>query len=422
MSRGQGTPTEHPGGPDRLRVLATPEELDAALDRLDGGTGPIAVDAERASGYRYSDRAYLIQLYRRGAGTILIDPVPFGSLAALQEVIGDEEWVFHAATQDLPCLRELDLEPERLFDTELGARLLGLERVGLGAVVEQLLGITLAKAHSADDWSTRPLPTSWLEYAALDVEHLVDVRDIMAELLAESGKDEIASAEFADVLTRELAPRRDEPWRRITGLTKLPSTRHLAVARELWLARDAYARERDVAPGRLVPDRSLSAVAKALPRSQQALAGLREFTGRESRSQLPRWWAAIERGLATDDLPPKRPVTYGGSSMPPHRSWAQRDPDADARLKTARPAVAEVAEALHMPTENLLTPELLRRVVWQPPRPVTTQAVAARLAELGAREWQIAHTAAVIAAAIVEADQVGPPQNDSHSEDNDGRP
>ena len=49
--------------------------------------------------------------------------------------------------------------------------------MGLGAVVEDTLGIALAKAHSASDWSTRPLPQSWLEYASLDVEHLVDVRD-----------------------------------------------------------------------------------------------------------------------------------------------------------------------------------------------------------------------------------------------------
>src|SRR5690606_29950119 len=158
--------------------------------------GPIAVDAERASGYRYSDRAYLVQFYRRGSGTFLIDPIPFGRLDDLHEVIGTEEWVFHAATQDLPCLREIGLDPSTIFDTELGARLLGMERVGLGSVVEELLGIHLEKAHSAADWSTRPLPNEWLEYAAYDVELLIDVRDIMAELLDQSGKSGIAEQEF----------------------------------------------------------------------------------------------------------------------------------------------------------------------------------------------------------------------------------
>ena len=271
---------------DRLEPIADRGALDAAIERLAGGIGPVAVDAERASGYRYSDRAYLVQLYRRDAGTFIIDPVPFGSLADVHEVIADEEWVFHAATQDLPCLRELGMDPVRIFDTELGARLLGMERVGLQAVIEQLLGIRLEKAHSAADWSTRPLPTAWLEYAALDVELLLDARDIMAELLGQAGKAAIAEEEFDAVLARELAPKREEPWRRLTGLSKLRTQRQLAVARELWLARDAYARERDTAPGRIVPDRALAAAALAMPSSIGALQGLREFTGRESRSQL----------------------------------------------------------------------------------------------------------------------------------------
>lgn len=389
------------GDGDRLAVIDTRGALDAAIERLDGGIGPVAVDAERASGYRYSDRAYLVQFYRRNAGTFLVDPIPFGTLADLGAVIETEEWVFHAATQDLPCLREIDLDPTRIFDTELGARLLGLERVGLGAVVENLLGIHLEKAHSAADWSTRPLPHEWLEYAAYDVELLIDVRDIMAELLAESGKAEIAEEEYDDVLARELLPKREEPWRRLTGLSKLKSPRQLAVARSLWHARDDYARAIDRAPGRIVPDRALTAAALAMPSSSGELQGLREFTGRESRSQLPRWWAAIERGRETDDLPAKK--APNGNGMPPHRSWPQRDPDADLRLKSARAAVATLAERLHMPTENLLTPDTLRRVCWQPPEPVTPASVAEVLRSNGARSWQVQATAPAIAQAILEA-------------------
>ena len=394
-------------------VIDRLEDLQGAAQRLAGGHGPVAVDVERASGFRYSQRAYLVQVFRRGAGVFLFDPPPIGDFSALQEAIGDAEWILHAASQDLPSLRELELEPATMFDTELAARLLGHERVGLGAVVEDTLGITLAKAHSASDWSTRPLPQSWLEYAALDVEHLVDVRDVLVAELEEQGKTAFAAEEFQSVLEREPKPPREEPWRRLSGLHTVRGRRPLAVARALWTAREDYAREQDVAPGRLVPDRALVAAVLADPKSKSELASIKEFTGRASRTQLDRWWAAIEEGRATADLPVER--LPGGDTLPPPRAWPDRNPEADARLKAARPAVEQRAQDLHMPTENLLTPELLRRVAWAPPEPVTAAAVGEALAGLGARAWQIAQTAQVIADAFVASVQPAVTSSDEAS-------
>ncbi|OZD48528.1 ribonuclease D [Rhodococcus sp. 06-1477-1B] len=370
----------------------------AACETLAAGSGPVAVDVERASGFRYSQRAYLIQVFRREAGVFLFDPSTIEDFAPLQAAIGDVEWVFHAASQDLPSLRERGLEPPRIFDTELGSRLLGHERVGLGAVVEQTLGIALAKAHSAADWSTRPLPASWLEYAALDVEHLIDVRDVLDAELTEQHKTEIARQEFQAVLDREPKPPRDDPWRRLSGLHTVRGRRSLAVARELWQAREDYAREQDVAPGRLVPDRALVAAVLADPASKQALAGVKEFNGRASRTQLDRWWNAIVAGRESTDLPADR---VPSDTLPPPRAWADRNPEADRRLKQARPAVEARAEELRMPTENLLTPETLRRLAWAPPAEITAESVGAALAELGARPWQIDQTAQVIADSFV---------------------
>jgi ribonuclease D len=377
--------------------------LAAAAARIAAGHGPVAVDVERASGFRYSQRAYLIQVFRRGAGVYLFDPPPIGDFGALQEAIGEEEWVLHAASQDLPSLRELDLEPTSMFDTELAARLLGHERVGLGAVVEDTLGISLAKAHSASDWSTRPLPQAWLEYAALDVEHLIDVRDALVAELAEQGKADFAAEEFRAVLERVPKPVRGEPWRRLSGLHTVRGRHALAVARALWIAREDYARSEDVAPGRLVPDRALVAAVLADPKSKQELAAVKEFTGRASRSQIDRWWAAIEQGRASEELPLERAT--GGEALPPPRAWADRNPGADARLKAARPVVEERATVLAMPTENLLTPDLLRRVAWSPPEPVTEASISAALESLGARRWQIEQTAQLIADAFVESVQ-----------------
>jgi ribonuclease D len=385
-----------------VNVIASREEYLAAVDAIAAGHGPIAIDAERASGYRYSQRAYLIQIYRRGAGTFLFDPPAIGSFTELNDAIAAEEWILHAASQDLTCLREIGLNPTRIYDTELGARLAGLPRVGLGTVVEDLLGIHLAKEHSAADWSTRPLPQAWLVYAALDVELLVDLREKMGELLEADGKTEIAAQEFASVAARDFTIVRVEPWRRLTGLAAIRGQRGLAVARELWEARDAYAREIDTAPGRLVPDTALTAAARLLPASKRDLSGLKEFTGRASRSQLDRWWAAIERGMATTDLPNTRAP---GEAIPPPRVWSDRNPEADRRLKAARAALGELSEFFHIPIENLLTPDSLRRLAWSPPAELTRETVDPALTEYGARPWQVEATAQRIIDAFVEAAQ-----------------
>ncbi len=370
-----------------------------AAELLASGTGPVGIDAERASGFRYGNEAYLVQAHRRGAGTFLFDPIEIERFDPLAEAIGDEEWILHAASQDIPCLDALGLRPSRLFDTELAARLLGYERVGLGAIIESLLGIKLDKAHSAADWSQRPLPESWLEYAALDVALLPDLRDAVLGDLEAQAKTGYAEQEFEAVRTRPEKPKAPEPWRRLSGGHALRTPRALAIARELWLVRDELARSRDVAPGRLIPDASIVVAAAANPRSKGDLAALKTFRGRASRTELDRWWSAILRGKMTEDLPGPKPRDR--DAMPHHRGWAQRYPEAAARLAAARVAVEAEAERQGMPAENLLTPEYVRRLAWQPPADRSPEAIALRLRELGAREWQIALTSPLLASAFV---------------------
>lgn len=385
-----------------IDVIDTREEYLAAVDAVASGTGPIAIDAERASGYRYSQRAYLVQLHREGTGTLLFDPPAIGRLDELADVIRAEEWVLHAASQDLPSLRELGLDPTRIFDTELGARLAGLPRVGLGTVLEELLGVRLAKAHSAADWSTRPLPQPWLVYAALDVDHLIELRNAVAGILKAQGKSDIATQEFAAVLEKQPKPGPPDPWRRLSGLHTLKTKREFAIARSLWFARDELARELDTAPGRLLPDASIVAATQALPATRNGLATLKTFVGRASRTQLARWWRAIEHGAATDDLPE---IRVNDGSLPPARAWSDRNPEADRRLRLARAALADLSSDLAIPLENVLTPELLRRLAWSPPEPATAEAIGEFLDEAGARPWQIDATVQLIAGAFVEAAQ-----------------
>ena len=387
---------------DLPEVTDTDQTLQEVVARVASASGPVALDAERASGYRYSARAYLIQLRRDGAGTALIDPIAFADLRALDEAIGDAEWILHAASQDLPCLREVGLRPRRLFDTELAARLLGYPRVGLATLVEVLTGQAMRKEHSAVDWSKRPLPESWLEYAALDVEVLVELRERLAAELLESGKERWAAEEFQHLIDHVPAPRAD-PWRRTSGIHKARGRRALAAVRELWLERDRIARERDTTPGRLIPDSAVVAAANALPRTRGSLMETSGFHGRGARRHLDRWLAALDRAraLPESELPPPAARNEG---PPQPRMWAERDPVAAARLTRARGALSAYAEERAVPIENLLTPDYLRRVLWKPPAAAEgelEEAVADALRTLGARPWQVEITAPILTEAIL---------------------
>ncbi|MFF0478136.1 ribonuclease D [Streptomyces sp. NPDC004284] len=369
-------------------VVETEDALAEVIAAFAAGSGPVAVDAERASGYRYGQRAYLVQLRREGAGTALIDPVGCPDLSGLGQALAGTEWILHAATQDLPCLRDIGMRPTSLFDTELAGRLAGFPRVGLGAMVESVLGYALEKGHSAVDWSTRPLPEPWLRYAALDVELLVDLRDALEKELDRQGKLEWAHQEFDAIASAPPAPPRKDPWRRTSGMHKVRRRRQMAVVRELWTARDKVAQRRDVSPGKVLSDAAIVEAALAVPVNAGALLALPGFGNRMNRRQLEQWQAAVDRAraLPESELPqPGQPV----AGPPPPRAWADKDPAAAARLAAARTAVSALAEELNLPQENLITPDTVRRVCWEPPAPGTPDAVAAALNGYGARPWQV---------------------------------
>ncbi|WP_233188102.1 HRDC domain-containing protein [Actinomyces qiguomingii] len=391
-------------------VTDTPAALARAAAALESGVGPIAVDAERASGFRYGQDAYLVQLRREGAGTVLVDPRGAGELSALATALDGPEWVLHAADQDLPCLKALGLCAREMFDTELAARLLGRKHVGLGAVIEQTLGLRLAKDHAAADWSTRPLPESWLVYAALDVELLLPLRDALDQELRSAGRAEWAAQEFAYVLNRPERPSRPDPWRRIPRSgTALRSPRSAAVLRELWAAREELAQQLDVTPSKVLPHRALVAAAVVRPTSQRRLVALREFSSRAARQHQERWWQAVERALALPDnqLPPVHAPLAPGE-LPQPRSWSRHHPESAAALERVRGTVRERAEQLSIPHELLLGTDAQRHLAWEfgeaeaAGRHVESSvaAVSERLKDLEARPWQVEQIAAPLSAAL----------------------
>ncbi len=373
----------------------TVREIEAAAQRLERGRGPFAVDAERASGFRYSNRAYLIQIRRDGAGTVLIDPVSHGAdqLTALRpvaEVLTTDEWILHAADQDLPCLAEVGMRPPALYDTELAGRLAGFDRVNLATMAERLLGFGLAKGHGAADWSKRPLPAEWLNYAALDVELLIQLRAAISDVLATQGKTDWAAQEFdylRSVGAREIAPvaRRDR-WRRTSGIHRVRDRRGLAAVRELWVTRDRIAQRRDVAPRRVLPDSAIIDAAVADPKTVADLVQLPVFGGRNQRRSAEIWLAALETARQVQDSPNDAEPPDG---PPAPARWSKRKPEAAARLEAARAALAEVSQRVGVPTENLISPDLVRRLCWDwadAPDPVG--AVQEFLRAGQARAWQ----------------------------------
>jgi ribonuclease D len=382
-------------------VVVTSAALAEVTDRLASGEGPVAVDAERASGYRYGQRAYLVQLRRAGAGTVLIDPIACPDLSGLDAALAGAEAILHAASQDLPCLAELGFRPRQLFDTELAGRLLGYPRVALGTLVEEVLGFHLEKGHSAADWSIRPLRTELLRYAALDVEVLIELRDALADELAAQGKTEWARQEFAAALAAKPVTARADPWRRTSGIHRVQSRRGLAVVRELWITRDRIAQAADLSPRRVLPDTAIIEAARSLPVSTGQLMRIGGFASRQARRHEHEWMTAITRARTSADG--ELPDAAGGAipnGPPPAHRWAERDPAAAARLGAARSVVTAIAEASKLPVENLLSPDVLRRLSWDPPQPSDPETVGAALASYGARAWQVELTAGPVADAF----------------------
>ena len=391
-------------------VIESEEAFRLALLELAKGAGPFAVDAERASGYKYSARAYLIQIKRNGGGLHLIDPIPFGPghqlFLELNELLNTDEVILHASTQDLPCLRELGIHPKLLFDTELGGRIAGLPRVGLGPLLEAHLGVLLAKEHSAVDWSVRPLPLDWLTYAALDVELLIELRNIIAQLLLVAKKLPWAEAEFAAILAAPPNPPRVDPWRRTSGMHKIRKRNQLAVIRSLWNVRNQIAESLDVSPGKLLNDSAIVELSLNPPTNKREFDKVLRPIGLRARwkENLDIWLAAIASAveLPENDYPELRAA---GESMPPTKIWKERFPEKYAPFTHARAAVEIRAAELNIPVENLISPEVIRKLVWKLSSDVAKDAL-----ELGARPWQVAEIADLVSAALLEREPLVLPE------------
>ena len=378
------------------QLMAGAAAIRQAADRLAQGTGWCAVDTERASGFRYHNRVCLLQIRRTGAGTMLIDVEsdPQATTDFIGRVLADTGWVVHAASTDLPYLEQLRLRPPQLFDTELAGRFLGFHRVNLAAMVEHYLGVRLRKNHGGEDWSRRPIPSEWLDYAALDVEYLLPLADAMrSELTQQHPKDEWVTEE-CDYLTRVYRGYSPAPksWEDLKGVHGLRTSKQLQVARWLWRVREKLARASDTAVSRLLPDKALVALATELPTTVPKVMRTPGYPPRLRRKA--RYWAnQVDKALRTaqDRWPEPFPIPTYRDTPPSRYTWSRYYPESFPKLTMVREELARVAAQVEIPVENMIQSSDTNEIVWrsQELKEVTDDTeLLALLQRLQIRPWQ----------------------------------
>ena len=180
--------------------------------------------------------------------------------------------------------------------------------------------------------------------------------------------------------------------------------RALAAVRELWVTRDHIARRRDIAPGRILPDAAIINAATADPKTVAELTALPVFGGSRQRRSAQVWLDALARARATDDPPEAREPLTG---PPPAARWSRRKPEAAVRLEAARAGLAELSQRVSVPTENLLSPDVVRRLCWdwQPVEDIEA-VVDEFLRDAKVRPWQRELVVPVLTVALEAATDV----------------
>jgi len=381
-----------------FELIDNQESLINCCNNLEKDEQPYAIDAERASGFKYSQRAYLLQISSATSDIYLIDPTSIKDLTPLRQLLNNKSWILHAATQDLPCLFELELKPGEIFDTELAARLLSLPHVGLGGLLEDELQITLDKEHSAADWSKRPLPQDWLVYAALDVEFLHQLRKSLTQKLIENNKLNLAQQEFKALCSWQSPGLRNDPWRRTSGMHEVRGGQDSAIVRQIWLKRDEIAQQRDIAAGRVLNDAGIVEIAAKKPKTVQELKDLASIKYRPAKNDAEIWFEQLQ--IALQMGPDQWPVKQkGAESYPAPKSWLEKRPEAYHRLQFVKAQLHKLSEELLIPVEHLCSPDLVKKWCWDKPTD-QLETINDWLISQGARDWQAQNLAPVLLSSL----------------------
>ena len=360
------------------RWVRTKEELVRLSESL-AGASALALDTESDSLHHHVEKVCLIQLATERGEACLVDPLALRDLSALAPIMADPgvAKVLHGADYDVTTLkRDFGFRFAGLFDTMIAARFLGRPQVGLQAVAQAELGVTLSKESQRDDWSRRPLTHTQEQYALADVCHLLLLQTRLAGELKQLGRLAWVEEESDAVAALEPARRRRdaEAYQKVKGARRL-SRRQLAVLREVHLWREELAETTDVPAFKLLSSEALLDIAARAPRTTAELAPVRGLSPRV-RSRTEQLLAAVGRAL---DLPEAElPVI----SPPPPRpvvSEAVRK-----RIERLRAWRTQAATRLAVDISVVLPQRLLERLAQAAPR----ELAALREVE-GLRRWRV---------------------------------
>lgn len=340
----------------------------------------VAVDTEAASFHRYVDRVYLVQVSTR-TETSIIDPLAITDLSEFGALLVDPgvEKVFHDADYDLRTLdRDYGFRARRLFDTRIAAQLAGEPAIGLAALVQKYLGVTLTKTHQRADWSQRPLTPPMLAYAAADTHHLPALRDALRDRLVTLNRLTWVEEECVRLeglrWSGEGSPGAAEAFQRVKGARTL-NPRQLAALRELVAWRESEGAQQDKALFRIIGNESLLAVSQALPRTLAALSEVRGLPATLARRYAPALIAAVDRAMALPEA--DLPVRERGLRQP-------RDPELDSLVERLKSVRNQVAAGLGLEPGVLCGKTTLEAIARA--RAVNRETLAA---VEGVRRWQV---------------------------------
>lgn len=363
--------------PPQYTWIATEEDLHRMLVIL-AEYPRIAVDIEADSLYHYFEKVCLIQ-FSSVSDTFILDPLAVKDLGALTALMANPkiEKVFHASGYDIFCLkRDYGFSFSKIFDTHIAAQFVGYEFLGLGTLLDKLLGIHHSKRRQKDNWSIRPLSAEQIEYAAMDTHYLLPLRDMLEAQLREKGRLRWAQEEF-EAATLNNSQERDfdpEGFRRIKGSRELP-IQSLAILRALYLLRDKYAREMDVPPFKVMHNSILLDLASKPPKSQHEMFKRPGISRRVARKYGNEIMRAITEAQAQD------PSLL---ELPQRRSWKGFSRESAARLENLKLWRSEKAKQLGIQVGVVFPGSYLEILASAPPANLDEMAQVP-----GMRRWRV---------------------------------
>jgi len=323
--------------PPAYRLIDQPGQLApllSALDRVD----EVSLDTEADNMFHYRTRVCLLQ-FLVGDEIFLVDALAALPLEGLWSRLAQKHLIMHGSDFDLRLLHDFcRFRPKSIFDTMLAAQLINRPRIGLAALLEDHFGVKLSKDSQKANWSKRPLTQKMLDYAALDVFHLPDLRDILTRELAKLGRlewlDQQCRAQIDSGATG-FAPPDENDWR--IGRSERLRGAGLGVLHAVWHWRQQTAERLDVPPFKVCNTDLLLKLAYAAEDGEPETAILAAVNlGRRHDRLAPSLTAAVRAGLARD--PKTLPRRRGRD--PNHVSLTQAEVERLDRIKDDRDRIA----------------------------------------------------------------------------------